>query len=45
MRKNKIEIPQKRMTVFDIPSDEAKQYLKELIKTNARVGVEIIRSK
>ena len=25
--------------------DEAKQYLKELIKTNARVGVEIIRSK
>lgn len=32
MRKNKIEIPQKKMTVFDIPSDEAKQYLSAIIK-------------
>lgn len=32
MRKNKTEIKQKKMTVFDIPSDDAKQYLSSIIK-------------
>ena len=32
MKKNKIDIQPKQLTVFDIPSDEAKKYLSAIIK-------------
>ena len=32
MKRNKIDIQPKKLTVFDIPSDEAKAYLSAIIK-------------